>query len=205
MSPSNSRNLHTREILERLEAGEPLSQRSLSCDLGIALGLTNLLLRQMARKGWVRLLRVKPNRVRYLITPAGLAEKARLSVEYLRYSIKFYADARDRIRGSFSTLVREAEAESRPVRVVFWSASEIAEIAYVCLQDSDVRLVGVVDDARVGSRFFEHSVLSSGSVDGGRLAGKPFDRVVVFPVEDPVAAQRRLIDSGVSLQSVFLV
>jgi hypothetical protein len=178
----------------------------LSRDLGIALGLTNLLMRQMARKGWVRLLRVKRNRVRYLITPAGLTEKARLSVEYLRYSIKFYSDARNRLRVSFGALAQQTEPRDGPIRVVFWSAGEIAEIAYVCLQqDSDLRLVGVVDDECVGRRFFEHSVQPSGSVADSRLDGQAFDKIIVFPVGDPAAIQRRLVDSGISQHRVFLV
>ena len=43
-------------------------------DMGIALGLINLLVRRLVRKGWVRIIRIKPNRVRYLLTPVGIAE-----------------------------------------------------------------------------------------------------------------------------------
>jgi len=64
----------THRILTEIEADNRLSQRSLSRDLGIALGLTNLLVRRFVRKGWVRIIRIKPNRVRYLLTPAGIAE-----------------------------------------------------------------------------------------------------------------------------------
>ena len=42
--------------------------------MGIALGLTNLIIRRLVHKGWVRIIRIKPNRVRYLLTPAGMAE-----------------------------------------------------------------------------------------------------------------------------------
>jgi hypothetical protein len=42
--------------------------------MGIALGLTNLLVRRLVHKGWVRIIRIKLNRVRYLLTPAGIAE-----------------------------------------------------------------------------------------------------------------------------------
>jgi DNA-binding MarR family transcriptional regulator len=64
----------THRILTEIEADNRLSQRSLSRDLGIALGLTNLIIRRLVRKGWVRIIRIKPNRVRYLLTPAGIAE-----------------------------------------------------------------------------------------------------------------------------------
>ena len=64
----------THRILTEIEADNRLSHRSLSRDLGIALGLTNLLIRRLVRKGWVRIIRIKPNRVRYLLTPAGMVE-----------------------------------------------------------------------------------------------------------------------------------
>lgn len=204
MYPDQRRELHTREILGRLEQGDPVSQRSLSRDLGIALGLTNLLLRQMAKKGWVRLRRVKKNRVRYLITPAGIAEKSRLSANYLRYSIRFYAEARNRIQSSFAALVANHEASTH-LRVVFWGAAEIAEVAYVCLQDSCVVLVGVVDDECIGRRFFGHEVRSSRSVQGERLDGQPFDKVIVFPITDTTAVRNQLLEAGVPLQRVHVL
>jgi DNA-binding MarR family transcriptional regulator len=196
VSSPNRRHLHTREILERLEAGESVSQRSLSRDLGIALGLTNLLLRQMARKGWVRLRRLKANRVRYLITPSGVAEKARLSRDHLRETIRFYAEARNRLRTIFAPLAMEAGATAVPLRVVFWGAGEVAEVAFICLQDSSLVLVAVIDDNRVGNRFFGYEVRPSQSVEGLHVAGEPFDRIIVFPGADAASVHQRLGEVG---------
>ena len=70
---------HTRRILTQIEAEDKISQRSLAKELGIALGLTNLLIRRIVKKGWVKVINVRPNRVRYLITPTGIAEKARIT------------------------------------------------------------------------------------------------------------------------------
>ena len=67
---------HTRRLLDAFELDHSVSQRSLARDLGIALGLTNLLVRRLVRIGWVRAIHIKPNRVRYLITPSGIAVHA---------------------------------------------------------------------------------------------------------------------------------
>jgi hypothetical protein len=205
VSSDKRRLSHTRAILERLETADTVSQRSLSRDLGIALGLTNLLLRQMARKGWVRLRRVKPNRVRYLITPQGIAEKTRLSRDYLRDSIRFYAEARNRLRLSFTALAAEAATAPAPLRVVFWGAGEVAEIAYVCLQDTGLSLVAVVDDSRAGGRFFGYEVHPSGSVQGLLVAGQPFDRVIIFSVAADASVHNQLSRAGIDLTRVFPV
>ncbi len=78
---------HTRRILTRIEAGDKISQRSLAKELGIALGLTNLLIRRLVKKGWVKVINVRPNRVRYLITPTGIGDL----ITYHR-SVAEYAD-----------------------------------------------------------------------------------------------------------------
>ena len=65
---------HSRRILDAFESDQGVSQRSLARQLGIALGPTNLLIKCLVRKGWVRVVHIKPNRVRYLVTPAGIAE-----------------------------------------------------------------------------------------------------------------------------------
>ena len=67
------------QLLLRLQSGGAVSQRSLSRDLGIALGLTNWLLRQMQEKGWVEVTKTAENRARYSITAAGLEQEAQMT------------------------------------------------------------------------------------------------------------------------------
>ncbi|MGH9369950.1 MAG: winged helix-turn-helix transcriptional regulator, partial [Vicinamibacterales bacterium] len=143
--PSDEYVLH---LLARVASGRALSQRALARELGVALGLTNLLLRRLARKGWIRIVRVKPNRLLYFITPAGLQEKARMSREYFRRSVTFYAETRDRIRLSFEQLARQQVR-----RIVFFGAGEVAEVGFVCLAETGLTLVSVVDDERVRPFF----------------------------------------------------
>jgi len=66
-------------VLEAVAADGRTTQRRLSHQLGIALGLTNLYLKRLARKGFIKCVNVRANRVRYLITPTGIAEKTRLT------------------------------------------------------------------------------------------------------------------------------
>ncbi len=141
------------QILNAIDGGQSVSQRSLASSLGIALGLTNLLMRRLVGKGWVRVTRIKRNRVRYFLTPTGVAEKARLSRVYLQYSIRFYTSARVRIRESLATV------GGPNTRIVFCGAGEVAEIAYVCLQETPLQLVAVVGDTRSRHFFGVPSIL----------------------------------------------
>ena len=129
---------HTRRILTELELRSKVSQRSLARELGIALGLTNLLMRRIVKKGWVKVVNARPHTVRYLITPAGMAAKARMTRAYLSSTLRFYSETRERIGESLEALsmewsVPEAEAAARngEKEIVFYGAGEVAEIAYV--------------------------------------------------------------------------
>jgi DNA-binding MarR family transcriptional regulator len=186
---------HVHRILTEIDGGRPLSQRSLAQDLGIALGLTNLLIRRLVRKGWVRVVRIRRNRVRYLLTPTGLAEKARMSRLFLQNSVRFYMTARDRIRESL------ASAGGPSTRVVFYGAGEVAEIAYVCLQATDLKLVAVIAD-NVGQRFFGLPVHSGDDVGDGVVGRIPFDRLIVTSLENREATRAQLEALGVAPERV---
>src|ERR1051325_6352873 len=92
-----SHDAHTREILAEIERGKAVTQRSLSKRLGIALGLTNSLIRRLVNKGYVKVVNVRPNRVKYLITPAGIAEKTRATRSYLARTLNLYTETRQHI------------------------------------------------------------------------------------------------------------
>src|SRR5258708_20062967 len=86
-----------RELEIRTAIGEdrPLTQRDLSQRLGVALGLTNLYLKRLARKGLIKITEFprKPGtrqRLQYVLTGKGFAEKTRLSYAYLLHSLYLY-------------------------------------------------------------------------------------------------------------------
>lgn len=193
-----------RRLLDEVEAGRGVSQRSLSRSIGVALGLTNLLLRRLARKGFIRIVKIKPNRVRYVITPAGVAAKARLTRQYLEHSIRFYAEARERVTHSFTALSAEWHGPmpggAKPI--VFYGASELAEIGYVCLQETDLTLIGVIDDQRTRP-FFGLPVHGADALGAGSLDGKPFGRIVVMSLRDSEAARARLEALGCDPERIY--
>ncbi|MGH9309066.1 MAG: hypothetical protein ACRD1U_06820 [Vicinamibacterales bacterium] len=190
---------HARRLLIGITSGKPVSQRSLAREMGVALGLTNLLMRRLARKGWIRIVRVRPNRLLYVITPAGLAEKARMSREYFQRSVSFYVETRDRIRQSFEELAssRVDGPEARSIeRVVFYGAGEVAEVGFVCLAETGLELVGVVDEERVRP-FFGVTVHRPDALTADDIAGRPYDRIAVMSFGEPDEIRERLVRLGV--------
>lgn len=182
-----TRDLYTREILDRIERREGVTQRQLAGDLEIALGLTNLLIKRVVSKGWVKVVNVKPNRFSYLITPAGLREKTRITRDYLNNTVRLYTETRERLRASLSDLSGSWNAEDIEAaggvpdkRIVFYGAGEVAEIGYISLQGLDLNLVGVVDDRKGGRQFFNYPVRTAAALKPTELDGERFGRLVVM-------------------------
>ena len=194
-----------RRILTEVEAGRGVSQRSLAQSAGVALGLANLLVRRLVRRGMIEIVKIQPNRVRYVITAAGVAEKARMTRAYLDYSIRFYAEARERLKHSFAALSAEWPGSEGPEKpIVFYGAGEVAEIGFVCLQETDLRLVAVVDDLRQRP-FFGLPVKPTASVDRHTVDGLPYGRIVVMSLRDADKARAALERQGCAPDRIFTI
>lgn len=134
------------EVLDAVAANEHLTQRGLASSLGIALGLTNLYLKRLARKGYIKCLNVQSNRIIYLITPKGIAEKTRLTYEFMQYSLHVYRHVRLHLVSVLAPLI---EAGHR--RIAIYGRGEAAELAYLSIKEFGLEPVAVFDRAGGGT------------------------------------------------------
>lgn len=178
------------QILTALDGEQQISQRSLSRRMGIALGLTNLLVRRLVRKGFMRMVGIKPRRVRYLLTPTGIAEKARMSQVAFHHAVQRYGVARARVENAFRRLSADWPKTVGPKRIIFYGTGEVAEIGYICLQDVDLDLVGVIDDSG-RERFFNVPLHSPGQMCEAVLRQDSSVHLIVMTLEptDPIKAE----------------
>ena len=95
--------LYVQPILKLLQADPSLSQRQLAERLGVSLGKANYCLRALIEKGLVKLGKFSrnPNKSQYayVLTPAGLEEKTRITLGFLK-----------RKEAEFEAIKREIEA-----------------------------------------------------------------------------------------------
>ena len=144
------------KVLEELAADSNLTQRHLSQKLEVALGLTNLMIRRLVKKGYVKAVSLQQNRIRYLITPKGITEKTRLTYEYLEYSLHLYRRVREVLSERLREVVRRGGTN-----VIFFGTGEVAEIAFLTLKELGLNLVGVIDDQAAGGSFLGLPILRS--------------------------------------------
>src|SRR5678815_2835802 len=117
------------KMLEAVQQDSRVTQRGLASQLGIALGLANIYLKRMINKGFIKCVNIQPNRISYLITPRGIAEKARLTYEFMDYSLHLYGEVRQHLRA----VIRECAAADR--RVAIFGRGEAAELSYLALKE----------------------------------------------------------------------
>lgn len=82
------------EVLRRLHQTPEISQRALAKDLGVGLGTINFCFQALVEKGLVKMQNFSQStnklRYAYLLTPAGVAEKSKLTAEFLRRKVAEY-------------------------------------------------------------------------------------------------------------------
>ncbi len=139
----------TLKILNELSDNDSPTQRDLSSKLGIALGLVNSYIKNLIAKGYITVKSIPPRRYAYYLTPKGFAEKTRLTIHLLQDYSRIYREARITLKKLFSEL-----QTSGVKKVVFAGVDEVAEIAYISLQETEIELSGVLDDEKAGKKFF---------------------------------------------------
>lgn len=126
----------TLSVLSAVAEDNKATQRSLSAELGIALGLTNAYLKRAVDKGLVKIKHIPSNRYLYYLTPKGFSEKARLTGEYLISSLNFYRKARNEC----NEIIFNFEKNSIK-NIVLSDKNELAEIFILSALDTNVKIV----------------------------------------------------------------
>ena len=84
-------------LLQGIEADPDVSQAKLAEDLGVAIGTVNWHLKRLIEKGCVKVKRARRRKLRYIITPEGIALRAKLTVDYIQQSFILFRRVRQRV------------------------------------------------------------------------------------------------------------
>lgn len=163
-------------ILDEFSRQPVVSQRALADRLGIALGLVNAYIKRLYRKGYIKVKNLSRKRIKYIITPNGLAEKARLTYGYMHRSINYFREVRRRIEQTYS-LMHESDVKN----ILLWGDGEIAELCYISTRGLPIEIVGIVGEETMENGFFGHHILTKEDI--GCIK---FDAILVSSLEDNV-------------------
>ena len=183
----DQRDIHALRILEEIEKNTSPTQRELAGKLNISLGLVNSFIKRLARKGYLKITTIPKNRLRYVLTPKGFAEKTRLAYEFIQYSFDFYKTARKKLKGLFNALEKDGVR-----RVIFYGAGDLAEITYISLQETTLEMVAIVDDLKSGERFLGHTIMGPSA-----LNSLDYDKIIVTSINSKDAIHENVLELNV--------
>lgn len=89
---------HDLSLLNNIEHQPDVTQAYLATQLGIAVGTVNWHLKRLVAKGYVKVTRTERRKLRYLITPEGLALRTRLTVDYVEQQFILYRRVRQKVK-----------------------------------------------------------------------------------------------------------
>jgi DNA-binding MarR family transcriptional regulator len=128
----------TRELtlLEQIERDPDITQASLAAQLGVAVGTVNWHIKRFIAKGYVKVKRAQRRKLRYIITPEGIAFRARLTINYIDQSMRLYRRTRLKVR----ELLSEAQKAGFD-RVRIMSEGDIADICRLTCLEQRIAIV----------------------------------------------------------------
>jgi DNA-binding MarR family transcriptional regulator len=85
------------ETIYHKEAGgaSTVRQRDLAAAVGLSLGMINIILKRLARKGWLSIRKVNNRNIQYVVTPRGMEKITRRSIQFMRRTIDSIVGYRD--------------------------------------------------------------------------------------------------------------
>ena len=88
-------------VLRKINKKPTSTQRELAKDLNLSLGKINYCLKALNKKGLIKLKNFKknPNKFTYtyLITPKGISEKTRLTINFMKLKMKEYDELKNEL------------------------------------------------------------------------------------------------------------
>lgn len=117
-------------LLEEIANDPDVNQATLAEFLDVAVGTVNWHIKRLVSKGYVKAKRAQRKKLRYIITPEGIALRAKLTVHYIENQMRLYRETRQNVKD----LLAEIRAEGY-TQVKITGKSEIADVCQLtCLE-----------------------------------------------------------------------
>jgi predicted transcriptional regulator len=133
---STNEEIRELSLLEQIESDPNVNQSALATQLGVAVGTVNWHLKRLIAKGAVKVSRAERKKLRYIITPEGLALRARLAIDYVERSFSVYRRTRQKVKDNI-TKIRKAGYDR--VRII--GSGDVADICKLTCLEQGIKVV----------------------------------------------------------------
>ena len=131
------------------------SQRSLSRNLNISLGLTNSILQNLIQRGLIKAQKMTGRKILYLVTPQGMANVSRLMYTRFQETLHYYHYTKDLLTAYLIKLYQQGEEA-----INIYGTGQLAEITYYAGISTPLKLNDIISDDPSKEKFLGHEVLT---------------------------------------------
>lgn len=134
-------------IIDEIGKNLNTTQRKISRQIGLSLGMTNIVMKRLVAKGYVKVKGLNRRNVQYILTPRGFAEKVKKTHRYLLNTIDTLKTVKEKIQdvileyydngernftilgnGEFADIVEISLRDMRKRDLRYWRARTPGEI-----------------------------------------------------------------------------
>ena len=122
------------KVLEILNKDNNLTQRHIAKKAGISLGLTNIIIRRLVKKGFLKIKNMNRKSILYNLTPKALIEKSYRTYHYFEKTVKDVVKIREKIQDEIIKRNNICVSD-----IIIIGNNEISEIARWAIQEMKLK------------------------------------------------------------------
>ncbi len=138
---NNNINSKELKVIDSIYKNPHISQRDIARDIGRSLGLTNILVNRLIKEGYIKVSCLNAKKMKYIITPRGLREKAHKSYKFMKRSFSVI----NRLKGKITDFAFEKYTSGRRNFIILGSGelSDITELVLDSLKLENVKIMKI--------------------------------------------------------------
>jgi len=118
------------KIIDEIGKDVNTTQRRISRQIGLSLGMTNIVMKKLIAKGYVKVKGLNRRKVQYILTPRGFAEKVKKTHGYLLRTIDTLKAIKEKIQDTALEYYEKGEKN-----FTILGKGELADIVEISLRD----------------------------------------------------------------------
>ena len=147
---------HEYELLSEIANDSLVTQANLSARLGIAVGTVNWYIKRLVHRGWVKVSHLDRTRLKYDLTPEGMAVFTQRALFYARDSLKIYSEFRNKARAVVK------ELEQKGIRQVYLKGNdELVDILRLTCIEAGMRLLDSPEEVTLQVEGQEYRIITA--------------------------------------------
>jgi DNA-binding MarR family transcriptional regulator len=160
------------KILNLISENQKLSQRHISNNIGISLGMVNIFLKKLVKKGLIKISKTSNTKsLKYILTAKGFKERFDFNMYYLKRNLEYFSNAKKML------ILKLRELEKKEIsKIYIYGIDEWSEIIYLAVQNFDFKIIAFINNNidEITTKKFNYKVFSFEEIENFSFSEKQY-------------------------------